>query len=275
MVDGKKKFATPQRDFGKVQKEDWKKYWQDEETKLVHFIGKDNIVFHCIIFPIMLHASGEYILPDNVPANEFMNLEGDKMSTSRSWKLDMQDYIDDFIKKENGGPQLADALRYYLTTILPETKDSEFTWKDFQTRNNSELVGIYGNFINRAVVLTHKFFEGKVPAAGALTEQDEQTLAELAAFPLRIGESLETYRFREALSQIIDLARLGNKYLADNEPWKTIKTDEARTATILYVSLEITACLAYLMEPFLPFSSKKAWAVFSTQTTDPSGRNRR
>jgi len=250
MAEGKKKFATPQRDFGKVQKDDWEKYWQDEETKLVHFIGKDNIVFHCIIFPIMLHASGEYILPDNVPANEFMNLEGDKMSTSRGWSIEMHEYIEDF-------PDKPDVLRYALLTNLPETKDSEFTWKDFQSKNNNELVAILGNFVNRALVLTQKYFDNKVPGTGTLTSIDEKVIADLKEFPSRIAASIEEYRFREATALVMDLARTGNKYLAETEPWKLAKTDLSRVATILNLAIQISANLAIVIEPFLPFTSKK------------------
>src|SRR6478609_9441522 len=250
MVDGKRKFATPQRDFGKAQKDDWKKYWQDEETKLVHFIGKDNIVFHCIIFPIMLHASGEYFLPDNVPANEFMNLEGDKMSTSRGWSIEMHEYLEDF-------PDKPDVLRYALLTNLPETKDSEFTWKDFQSKNNNELVAILGNFVNRALVLTLKYFDNKVPVAGTLTSIDEKVIADLKEFPSRIAASIEEYRFREATALMMDLARTGNKYLAETEPWKLAKADLSRVGTILNLAIQISANLAVLAEPFLPFTAKK------------------
>ena len=250
MADGKSTFATPQRDFGKVQKDDWKKYWQDEDTKLVHFIGKDNIVFHCIIFPIMLHASGEYILPDNVPANEFMNLEGDKMSTSRGWSIEMHEYLEDF-------PDKPDVLRYALLTNLPETKDSEFTWKDFQSKNNNELVAILGNFVNRALVLTQKYFDNRVPLAGPWTAIDEKAIADLKEFPSRIAASIEGYRFREATALVMDLARTGNKYLAETEPWKLAKTDMQRVGTILNLAIQISANLAIIIEPFLPFTSKK------------------
>jgi len=261
MVDGKKKFATPQRDFGKVQKDDWKKYWQDEETKLVHFIGKDNIVFHCIIFPIMLHASGEYILPDNVPANEFMNLEGDKMSTSRGWSIEMHEYLEDF-------PDKPDVLRYALLTNLPETKDSEFTWKDFQSKNNNELVAILGNFVNRALVLTQKYFDNKVPSAGAWTTIDEKAIAELKEFPSRIALSIEGYRFREATALVMDLARTGNKYLAETEPWKLAKTDLSRVGTILNLAIQISANLAIVIEPFLPFTSRKLKEMLNLENFD-------
>jgi methionyl-tRNA synthetase len=235
--------------------EGWGNWWKEEDTSLIHFIGKDNIVFHCIIFPATIIAEGSLILPENVPANEFMNLEGDKISTSRNWAVWLHEYLEELPGKQ-------DVLRYVLTASAPETKDSEFTWKDFQTRNNSELVGIYGNFINRAVVLTHKFCEGKIPAQGELTEIDQYTLTELAAFPARIGESLENFRFREALTYIIDLARLGNKYLADTQPWHVIKTDPERVNTILNISLQISASLAILSEPVLPFTSDKLRAQF-------------
>ncbi|GGM99633.1 methionine--tRNA ligase [Dyadobacter beijingensis] len=236
--------------------EGWQKWWQpgkdaaEGETKLVHFIGKDNIVFHCIIFPAMLMAEGNYILADNVPANEFMNLEGDKISTSRNWAVWLHEYLEEL-------PDKQDVLRYVLTANAPETKDSEFTWKDFQTRNNSELVGIYGNFINRAVVLTQKFCDGKVPQRGELQEIDQAALADLAAFPGKIAESMENYRFREALSLIMDLARTGNKYLADTQPWHAIKTDPGRVNTILNIALQISATLSIVSEPVLPFTAAK------------------
>jgi methionyl-tRNA synthetase len=250
MAEEKSKFATPQRNFGKVEKDGWKKYWNDDETKLVHFIGKDNIVFHCIIFPIMLHASGEYVLPDNVPANEFMNLEGDKMSTSRGWSIEMHEYLEDF-------PDKPDVLRYALLTNLPETKDSEFTWKDFQSKNNNELVAILGNFVNRALVLTQKYFENKVPTRGSWSDIDEKAIADLRQFPSRIAASIEGYRFREATALMMDLARTGNKYLAETEPWKLAKTDLARVGTILNLAIQITADLSIVIEPFLPFTSRK------------------
>ena len=224
---------------------DWAKYWKDKETCMIHFIGKDNIVFHCIIFPAMLHAEGSYILPTNVPANEFLNLEGDKISTSRNWAVWLHEYLDDFPGKE-------DVLRYSLCANAPETKDNDFTWKDFQTRNNSELVAIFGNFVNRALVLTQNYFGGIVPEAGEFTDFDTITFNEIASIKKNVEESLETFRFREALKEAMNLARLGNKYLADTEPWKIIKTDEGRVKTILNISLQITANLAILMEPFLP-----------------------
>lgn len=261
MSSGNKKYATPQREFGKVKAEDWKTYWQDKETKLVHFIGKDNIVFHCIIFPVMLHAHGDYIVPDNVPANEFMNLEGDKMSTSRGWSIEMHEYIEDF-------PTKPDELRYALLTNLPESKDSEFTWKDFQAKNNNELVAIFGNFVNRALVLTQKNFDNKVPARSALTEVDKKVLEELKAFPSRVAASLEGYRFREATAIMIDLARLGNKYLADTEPWKVIKTDASRVGTILNIALQIAANLTIVAQPFLPYSCEKLRKMLNLNAFD-------
>ena len=230
--------------------DNWEKWWKEKDTKLVHFIGKDNIVFHCIIFPAMLKAEGSYILPENVPANEFLNLEGDKISTSRNWAVWLHEYLKDFPGKQ-------DVLKYVLCANAPETKDNDFTWKDFQTRNNSELVAIFGNFVNRTIVLTHKYFEGKVPQRGELNELDVQTIEQIKQFPEKIGRSIEQYRFREALNELMNLARLGNKYLTENEPWKTIKTDEARTATVLNISLQICANLALLSEPFLPFSAQK------------------
>ncbi|MDQ2768936.1 MAG: methionine--tRNA ligase [Bacteroidota bacterium] len=230
--------------------DEWELYWKDAGTKLVHFIGKDNIVFHCIIFPVMLKAHGEFILPDNVPANEFLNLEGDKISTSRNWAVWLHEYLVDF-------PGQADVLRYVLCANAPETKDNDFTWKDFQARNNNELVATLGNFVNRAAVLTHKFFEGRVPELGELTIIDQETLAQMAEFPARIGELIENYRFRDALAEVMNLARLGNKYLAETQPWHLIKTDAARTGTVLHVALQITAALAPLLEPFLPESAQK------------------
>ncbi len=228
----------------------WETWWKDQDTELVHFIGKDNIVFHCIIFPATLMAEGSYILPSNVPANEFMNLEGDKISTSRNWAVWLHEYLEELPGKQ-------DVLRYVLTANAPETKDSEFTWKDFQTRNNSELVAIYGNFVNRAVVLTHKYCDGKVPARGELTEFDQETLASLADFPAKIAEAVENYRFREGLALLMDLARLGNKYLAETQPWQVIKTDAERVNTIMNIALQIAANLSIVSEPFLPFTAEK------------------
>ncbi|GAA4027157.1 methionine--tRNA ligase [Hymenobacter glaciei] len=230
--------------------DEWELYWKDAGSKLVHFIGKDNIVFHCIIFPVMLKAHGEFILPDNVPANEFLNLEGDKISTSRNWAVWLHEYLADF-------PGQADVLRYVLCANAPENKDNDFTWKDFQARNNNELVATLGNFVNRAAVLTHKFFEGRVPELGELTSIDQDAFAQLAEFPAKIGELVENYRFRDALAEVINLARLGNKYLAETQPWHLIKTDATRTGTVLHVALQIAAALAPLLEPFLPESAQK------------------
>lgn len=229
---------------------DWEKYWKSEDTRLIHFIGKDNIVFHCIIFPAILKANGSYILPDNVPANEFLNLEGDKISTSRNWAVWLHEYLIDFENKQ-------DVLRYVLTANAPETKDNDFTWKDFQARNNNELVAIFGNFINRVVVLSNKYFEGKVIARNELTDYDNEVITELKKYPEIISKSLEQFRFREALQELMNLARLGNKYLADTEPWKVIKENEARVQTILNIGLQISANLAILSEPFLPHTSAK------------------
>ena len=235
----------------------WETYWKDAGTKLVHFIGKDNIVFHCIIFPAMLKAHGDYILPDNVPANEFLNLEGDKISTSRNWAVWLHEYLQDF-------PGKADVLRYVLCANAPETKDNDFTWKDFQTRNNSELVGNLGNFVNRVLVLTHKHFNGAVPAAGPFTETDQEVLTQLTEFPARIGSLIDGYHFRDALSELMNLTRLGNKYLADTEPWKLIKHDEARTGTVLHVALQLAASLVTLMEPFLPAAAADLGGMLNT-----------
>ena len=228
----------------------WEKWWKDQSTRMLHFIGKDNIVFHCIVFPAMLKADGSYILPDNVPANEFLNLEGDKISTSRNWAVWLHEYLVEFPGKQ-------DVLRYVLTANAPETKDNDFTWKDFQTRNNSELVAIFGNFINRALVLTHKYFDGVVPALGELTDYDRETLKEFADVKADVESYLDNFRFRDAQKEAMNLARIGNKYLADTEPWKLAKTDMARTATILHIGLQIAANLAIAFEPFLPFSAKK------------------
>jgi methionyl-tRNA synthetase len=230
--------------------DDWEKYWKDPESRLIHFIGKDNIVFHCIIFPAMLKAEGSYILPDNVPANEFLNLEGDKISTSRNWAVWLHEYLLDFPGKQ-------DVLRYVLTANAPETKDNDFTWKDFQTRNNSELLAILGNLVNRTMVLTHKFFEGTVPEPDVLTADDREVLHQISLFPGKIAESLEHFRFREGLNHLMNLARLGNKYLTDNEPWKKIKEDAPRVQTVMNISLQICANLGLLAEPFLPFTAAK------------------
>jgi len=239
-----------------LRPDDWEKYWKDPETRIIHFIGKDNIVFHCLIFPAMLMAEGSYQLPDNVPANEFLNLEGDKISTSRNWAVWLNEYLEDFPGKQ-------DVLRYVLTANAPESKDNDFTWKDFQLKNNSELVAILGNFVNRTLVLTHKFYQGKVPAAGPWTDLDQQVIKEMATFPERVGRSIETYRFREALAEMMNLARLGNKYLTDTEPWKLIKSDPERTATVLNLSLQICANLAVLCAPFLPFTADKMHRIMN------------
>ncbi|MBQ0119043.1 MAG: methionine--tRNA ligase [Bacteroidales bacterium] len=239
----------------------WETWWKDPETRLIHFIGKDNIVFHCIVFPSMLKAEGSYILPDNVPSNEFLNLEGDKISTSRNWAVWLNEYLDDFPGKQ-------DVLRYVLTANAPETKDNDFTWADFQARNNNELVAIYGNFVNRALVLTQKYFEGKVPQAGELTDYDRETIAEFRNVKEELEKLLDNFRFRDAQKEAMNLARIGNKYLADMEPWKLIKTDAARTATVLNLSLQIAANLSIAFEPFLPFSSAKLRDMLGMKQVD-------
>ena len=241
-------YISATREWADQNNQDWEPWWKDQETRLLHFIGKDNIVFHCIIFPAMLKAEGSYILPDNVPANEFLNLEGDKISTSRNWAVWLHEYLRDFPGKQ-------DVLRYVLCSNAPETKDNDFTWKDYQTRNNSELLSIFGNFVNRTVVLTHKYFEGKVPAITQLNEEDNKTIEQIKLFPERVSSSIDAFRFREALGEMMNLARLGNKYLTDNEPWKVFKTDPARVQTVLNISLQICANLAILCEPFLPFTA--------------------
>ena len=243
-------YISATKEWAAREGKDWEPYWKDADTKLVHFIGKDNIVFHCIIFPAMLKAEGSYILPDNVPANEFLNLEGNKLSTSKNWAVWLHEYLQDF-------PEKQDALRYALTANAPETKDNDFTWKDFQARNNNELAAIFGNFINRVVVLTNKYYDGIVPTPNEFSEVDEQTLAELKAYPAVISSSIERYRFREALSELMNVARLGNKYLADEEPWKMIKENPARVQTQMYIALQIASALTILSEPFLPFTSSK------------------
>ena len=229
---------------------EWEKYWKSEDTKLVHFIGKDNIVFHCIVFPSMLKAHGDYILPENVPSNEFLNLEGDKISTSRNWAVWLHEYLVDFPGKE-------DVLRYALCATAPETKDNDFTWKDYQARNNNELVAVLGNFVNRALVLTKKYYDGVVPACGELSDYDRETIAELSSIKASLENNIENYRFREALKDAMNFARIGNKYLADSEPWKLIKTDAERVKTILNIALQITANIAVAIEPFMPFSAAK------------------
>ena len=245
----------------------WEDYWKDDSSKLVHFIGKDNIVFHCIIFPAMLMAHGDYILAENVPANEFLNLEGQKISTSKNWAVWLNEYLLEFKDKQ-------DVLRYVLTATAPETKDNDFTWKDFQARNNNELVAVLGNFINRVVVLTHKYFGGQVPAITGITEQDQQVIDELASYPAKISASIEAYRFREALTEVMNVARLGNKYLAETEPWKVIKTDEDRVRTILNIGLQIVATLEILIEPFLPFTADKLKKMLNHETNlwDEAGK---
>ena len=240
---------------------DWELYWKDEETRMLHFIGKDNIVFHCIVFPSMLKAEGSYILPENVPANEFLNLENDKISTSRNWAVWLHEYLEDFPGKQ-------DVMRYVLCANAPENKDNDFTWKDFQNRNNNELVAILGNFVNRTLVLTHKYYDGKVPEITTLLDTDKQVLEEIGKIGNRVEQSLELFRFREAIKTAMDLARLGNKYLADTEPWKAIKTDPERVKTILNVSLQITANLTLLLDPFLPFSMEKLRGFLDFEPTD-------
>ncbi|NRT14592.1 methionyl-tRNA synthetase [Flavobacterium sp. 28A] len=262
-------YISASKEWALREGKEWEPYWKDQDTKLVHFIGKDNIVFHCVIFPAMLKAEGSYILPDNVPANEFLNLEGNKLSTSKNWAVWLHEYLEEF-------PNQQDVLRYALTSNAPETKDNDFTWKDFQARNNNELVAIYGNFINRVVVLTNKYYNGIVPAPIPLTpeggmteftEVDLQTLAELKAYPAVISSSIERYRFREALGELMNVARLGNKYLADEEPWKMIKTDEARVQTQMYVALQIAAALSSLCEPFLPFTATKLKRILNVKSS--------
>ncbi len=253
---------------------DWEKYWKSEDTRLVHFIGKDNIVFHCIVFPSMLKAHGGYILPDNVPANEFLNLEGDKISTSRNWAVWLHEYLDDFPGKE-------DVLRYVLCANAPETKDNDFTWRDFQARNNNELVAILGNFVNRALVLTKKYYGGRVPACGEMNDYDRATVAELQGIRSELESSIENFRFREALRNAMNFARIGNKYLADTEPWKVVKTDPERVNTILNIALQITANVAVAIEPFMPFSSEKilkmlaidrpSWDALGSMSVIPAG----
>lgn len=237
---------------------DWEKYWKSEDTKLVHFIGKDNIVFHCIVFPSMLKAHGEYILPENVPSNEFLNLEGDKISTSRNWAVWAHEYLEDMPGKE-------DVLRYVLCANAPETKDNDFTWKDYQARNNNELVAVLGNFVNRALVLTQKYYGGVVPACGELTEYDKQTIAELSTIKASLENNIENYRFREALKDAMNFSRIGNKYLADSEPWKVVKTDTERVKTILYIALQITANISTAIEPFMPFSAAKILGMLAVE----------
>jgi methionyl-tRNA synthetase len=249
-------YISATKEWANREGKNWEDYWKKDDTKLVHFIGKDNIVFHCIIFPAMLKAEGSYILPDNVPANEFLNLEGNKLSTSKNWAVWLHEYLIDF-------PEKQDVLRYALTANAPETKDNDFTWKDFQSRNNNELAAIYGNFINRVVVLTNKYYDGIIPTPNEFTEVDQQVLAELKAYPLVIASSLERYRFREAQVELMNVARLGNKYLADEEPWKMVKENPERVKTQMFVALQIASALAILSEPFLPFTSKKLTSILN------------
>ena len=249
-------YISSTKEWAAREGKNWEDYWKKDDTKLVHFIGKDNIVFHCIIFPSMLKAHGDYILPENVPANEFLNLEGNKLSTSKNWAVWLHEYLEEF-------PGQQDVLRYTLTANAPETKDNDFTWKDFQAKNNNELVAIFGNFINRVVVLTNKYYTGEVPLPGVFTEIDEDVLAAVKEFPNTIGKSIERYRFREASQELMNLARLGNKYLADEEPWKVIKVDATRVQTIMYVALQISAALAVVSEPFLPFTSTKLKTILN------------
>lgn len=251
-------YISATKEWAAREGKNWEDYWKKEDTKLVHFIGKDNIVFHCIIFPAMLKAEGSFILPDNVPANEFLNLEGNKLSTSKNWAVWLHEYLIDF-------PEKQDVLRYALTANAPETKDNDFTWKDFQARNNNELAAVFGNFINRVVVLTNKYYNGIVPLPNELTEIDEQTLAELKAYPAVIASSLERFRFREAQGELMNVARLGNKYLADEEPWKMVKTNPERVQTQMYVALQIASALAILSEPFLPFTSQKLCKMLNVE----------
>ena len=243
-------YISMTKEWAAASGKNWEDYWKSEDTKLVHFIGKDNIVFHCIIFPATLMAEGSFILPDNVPANEFMNLENDKISTSRNWAVWLHEYLEEFPGKQ-------DVLRYALAANAPESKDNDFTWKDFQTKNNSELVGIFGNFVNRTVVLTQKFYDGKVPARGELSEIDQQTLDALKQLPCDVSDAIKNYKFRDALASMMEIARLGNKYLAETEPWKAIKEDPERVKTIMNIAMQITATLALVAEPFLPFTSQK------------------
>ena len=252
-------YISSTKEWAEREGKDWRPYWQDKNTELVHFIGKDNIVFHCIIFPAMLKAEGSYILPTNVPANEFLNLEGNKLSTSKNWAVWLHEYLQDF-------PNQQDVLRYALTANAPETKDNDFTWKDFQARNNNELVAIFGNFINRVAVLTQKYYEGVIPAAGEFNDIDTETLRQITELTEKIEQSLERYRFREAQQELMNMARLGNKYLADEEPWKLIKTDPERVKTVMYVALQIATALAVASEPFLPFTSEKLKRILQLGT---------
>jgi len=260
LIDAEEITSAPEKpsDLLENRKDRWQDYWQSEDSRLIHFIGKDNIVFHCIIFPAILHAHGEYIVPDNVPANEFLNLEGEKLSTSRNWAVWLHEYLQDFPGKQ-------DELRYVLNSILPETSDSDFSWKDFQTRVNSELVNILGNFVNRTMVLTRKYFHGKVPEAGELNALDDACIQVIVDAPSKISGHMEAFRFREALTEMMNVARAGNKYLTENEPWKLFTQDEQRVKTTLYISLNLTACLAAVCEPFLPNTSAKLYAMLKLE----------
>ncbi|MCF8713301.1 methionine--tRNA ligase [Joostella atrarenae] len=252
-------YISSTKEWAEREGKDWEPYWKD--SRLIHFIGKDNIVFHCIIFPAMLQGHGDYILPENVPANEFLNLEGNKLSTSKNWAVWLHEYLEDF-------PEKQDVLRYTLTANAPENKDNDFTWKDFQARNNNELVAIFGNFINRVIVLTHKYYEGIIPEPNTFSDIDKETLEELRKYPEIISNSIEKYRFREASQELMNVARLGNKYLADEEPWKVIKQDEERVKTVMYVALQIASALAVLSEPFLPFTSNKLKEMLAFNSLD-------
>ena len=255
-------YISATKEWAKSKNKDWEPYWKDSETELVHFIGKDNIVFHCIIFPSILKASEKFILPKNVPANEFLNLEGKKISTSKNWAIWLHEYLIDF-------PGMQDTLRYTLTSNAPENKDNDFTWKDFQAKNNNELVAIFGNFINRVVVLTHKYYEGNCPKMSLINEVDEKILNEIYSYPKKIGDLIETYKFREAVNTLIDLARLGNKYLADEEPWKLIKTEDfERVKTIMNIALQLSAVLTIVCEPFLPNTALKLRNILNLEITD-------
>jgi len=251
-------YISSTKEWATKNKKDWEVYWKDEETELVHFIGKDNIVFHCIIFPSMLEAHGEFVLPKNVPANEFLNLEGEKISTSKNWAVWIHEYLKDFPNKE-------DVLRYVLTSNMPETKDSDFTWRDFQAKNNNELVAIYGNFVNRVIVLINKYYMGEIPTPSFYTNEDREILSSVKVIKDNISSAIKKFRFRESNSEMMNIARIGNKYLADNEPWKQIKDNPDRTKTILFISIQIVSALAYLSEPFLPFTSLKLKGILGVE----------
>ena len=254
-------YISATKEWAMSNNKDWEPYWKDSKTQLVHFLGKDNIVFHCIIFPSMLKATDKYILPANVPANEFLNLEGKKISTSKNWAIWLHEYLKDF-------PNMQDALRYTLTSNAPENKDNDFTWKDFQAKNNNELVAIFGNFVNRVVVLTHKYYDGINPDINLLNDIDKETLQEIYKFPKKIGDLIERYKFREAVNTVIDLARLGNKYLAEEEPWKLIKTDQKeRVKTIMNISIQLCAVLSIVCEPFLPSTSEKLKKILNFENS--------